>query len=358
MQYWGDIGGLDFTGSGGGGSSDDPLADTSPTVGQSGSMTGHGGKGVVVVRYKISSLITAASQYVTATGGTISTDGDYKVHTFPTSSNFVVTQLSDDDLYNSIEVMCLGGGGGGGKWSGAGGGGGGVAHSYFFPLPTVVAAPTLPSAIPLTIGGGSPDQPSNGPGAADGGDSKFGPTNYYMIGFGGGRAGYRGRPTSLGRGFKGGNGGGGGGNGGDPTEAGNYQAGHTIQRGFENSANPHVHCYNWGGAGGMCSNPQGLAGGGGGCASYGTPGASGAHGGNGIAISISGSSTTYGGGGGGATPTNGANGGTGGGGGGGGPSAGGNGTDGLGGGGGGAYSNGPKGGAGGSGLVIVRYRYQ
>ena len=42
-----------------------------------------------------------------ATGGTITYDGDYKIHTFTSSGNFVVT--SDGD----VNVLVIAGGGGG-----------------------------------------------------------------------------------------------------------------------------------------------------------------------------------------------------------------------------------------------------
>ena len=56
--------------------------------------------------------------YISATGGTITTDGDYKVHSFTTvgNTNFVVTGSG------TVEYLVIGGGGGA---SGGGGGAGG-----------------------------------------------------------------------------------------------------------------------------------------------------------------------------------------------------------------------------------------
>lgn len=60
-----------------------------------------------------------------ATGGTVTTSGGYKVHTFTSSGNFVVQSGS-----KSVEYIVVGGGGGGGgngdgnTWSGGGGAGG------------------------------------------------------------------------------------------------------------------------------------------------------------------------------------------------------------------------------------------
>ena len=57
----------------------------------------------------------------TATGGTVTTDGDYKVHTFTTSGNFVVTASGQPVEY----LVIAGGGGGGSKYYTGGGGAGG-----------------------------------------------------------------------------------------------------------------------------------------------------------------------------------------------------------------------------------------
>ena len=53
--------------------------------------------------------------WVEATGGTIATDGSYKVHTFTSSGNFEVTSVGPaDGTHNVVEYMIIGGGGGGG----------------------------------------------------------------------------------------------------------------------------------------------------------------------------------------------------------------------------------------------------
>ena len=57
---------------------------------------------------------------VTATGGTITTDGDYTIHKFTASGNLIT------DTAQSYEVLVIGGGGGGGKRHGGGGGAGGL----------------------------------------------------------------------------------------------------------------------------------------------------------------------------------------------------------------------------------------
>lgn len=59
--------------------------------------------------------------FITATGGTITTDGNFKVHTFTSSGNFVITSGSGDVEY----LIVSGGGGGSGGYYGASGGGAG-----------------------------------------------------------------------------------------------------------------------------------------------------------------------------------------------------------------------------------------
>ena len=58
--------------------------------------------------------------YMTATGGTITTDGDYKVHTFNSSGTFEVTALPETP---SVAILQVAGGGSGGKGNYGGGGG-------------------------------------------------------------------------------------------------------------------------------------------------------------------------------------------------------------------------------------------
>lgn len=65
--------------------------------------------------------------YVEATGGTITTDGDYKLHTFTSSGTFEVTCAGSTD--DTVQYMVAAGGGGGGGTIGGGGGGGGLLTS-------------------------------------------------------------------------------------------------------------------------------------------------------------------------------------------------------------------------------------
>ena len=272
--------------------------------------------------YGLAALGTTPVIAPKASGGNITTDGTYWIHTFNTTDVFTPqTTLSCDYL-----VVAGGGGGGGGSSIFSQGGGGG-AGGYLTGSSLSVSA----TAYTITVGAGG----SGGTGASNssgtaGTNSVFSTITATSGGYGGGGN------------LVGGNGGSGGG-GGDG--AGFVRAG--------GSASPSGQGYN----GGSSEGNNG-AGGGGGASQVGENGGVdgslfGGDGGNGLASSITGTSVTYAGGGGGGGRSGGSTGGTGGGGAG---SQSGNGTAGTvntGGGGGGA-SNG-TGAAGGSGVVIIRY---
>ena len=111
-------------------------------------------------------LVTSASQasdivvptYITATGGTITTSGDYKIHTFTSPGTFTVTQIANPlGGPNNIDYLVVGGGGGGGGQNypddrGAGGGGAG-GYRTSFPSPAGTT-PVSVTGYPVSIGGG------------------------------------------------------------------------------------------------------------------------------------------------------------------------------------------------------------
>jgi len=253
---------------------------------------------------------------IEATGGTVTTDGAYTVHTFDSSGTFTVDAGSGD-----VEYLIVAGGGAGGGLVGGGGGGGGVLSGYGVPVEV--------GDYTITVGAG-------GAGAVD--LSGASGENSSALGFTATGGGGGGKNGSVG--LAGGSGGGGGTGGGAGTYAGG--AG-TVGQGDN------------GGSGLRGSSGNTAAGGGGGAAGAGSNGATadGGDGGNGVASSISGSSITYGGGGGGNTNGTKGSGGAGG---------GGNATTTTGaagtantGGGGGGGQSGYAGGAGGSGRVVIRY---
>ena len=65
---------------------------------------------------------------IKATGGTITYDGLYTVHTFLSTDSFVITDLGS----NIFDVLVVAGGGGGGNGRGGGGGAGGVIYSQSY----------------------------------------------------------------------------------------------------------------------------------------------------------------------------------------------------------------------------------
>ena len=68
---------------------------------------------------KINTLEFAGISYTVATGGTITTDGDFKVHVFNSSGTFEVTTLGTD---TSVTYLLVAGGAGGGGFAQAAGG--------------------------------------------------------------------------------------------------------------------------------------------------------------------------------------------------------------------------------------------
>jgi hypothetical protein len=280
--------------------------------------------------------------YVAATGGTITTCGNYKIHSFTGPGTFTVTNAGNSVGSNSVEYLVVAGGGGGGTRSGGGGGAGGFRQN--FPSPAIAGLPVSVQGYPITVGsGGAAAGPGGSCSGGIGNNSVFSTITSNGGGGGGGAV------------VQGGNGGSGAGNG--NSFSGGGGTGNTPP------VNP-----SQGNPGGSTTCSSSGSGGGGATAAGGnsTSYPTGGNGGNGTATSISGSPTTFsGGGGGGVTSGTSGTGGTGGGGA-GGPTAGTPGTAGIantGGGGGGGGGGAPPGAnglgaAGGSGIVIVRYKFQ
>ena len=276
-----------------------------------------------------------------ATGGTISTDSDYKVHQFTSSGTFTPTIVPGTKAF--VQYLVIGGGGGG---SGGGGGAGGYKEGFL----DVVQG----TGLTVTIGAGGALGGAASRDGYQGANSVFST----ITAIGGGAAG-GGDPAP---GNAGGSGGGGGGGNNSVVGGGQNNGGGAGTTGDDASSNQG----NNGGYGWTDANSYGIGGGGGGAGAAGSnaaEGGPGGNGGNGVASSITGSSVTRagGGGGGGATGGGNKNGGSAGS---GGAGAGGNNdatggvataNTGSGGGGGGGSSNG---GGGGSGIVILRYKFQ
>jgi len=98
-----------------------------------------------------------------ATGGTITTDGDYKIHTFTSPGTFCVSCAGENP---ELDYIVQAGGGGGGRTGGAGAGGlRFTSNNYSAPSctsPRSADEITLcASAYPITIGGGGSGLPAN-----------------------------------------------------------------------------------------------------------------------------------------------------------------------------------------------------
>lgn len=140
----------------------------------------------------VSKLTGGGAGGTIATGGTVSTDGDYTFHlfTFPNSSNFEVTATTEMDIW------VVGGGGGAaagspnGGYGGGGGGGGGVAYNRLS-----VAAGTY--TVTVGDGGTGGDGITNGGTATSGGPSTFGPGSSIPFTANGGGAGRNNAVTGV-----------------------------------------------------------------------------------------------------------------------------------------------------------------
>jgi len=262
--------------------------------------------------------------FINATGGTITEDGSFKVHTFLDSDYFEILSGSGD-----VQYLMIGGGGGGGRDIGGGGGAGGYLAGTFTNM--------QPGSYPVVIGAGGVGAVSTTPNG-DGEDTEFNS----LTSFGGGAGGNAGAGSQIG---KDGGSGGGAGNSGNPFDGGSG----TVGQGNDGGTNGGVGSTSFACGGGGGANAVGSN------ASAGQGGA----GGSGISSDITGTSVTRAGGGGGgvATGTPGAGGAGGGGAGNVGSSGNGvNGTANTGGGGGGAATN--SGGNGGKGILILRYQFK
>ena len=315
-------------------------------------------QGWLVTDSGLQSEAPTAAYMVASGGNTTTTDGDFKVHAFTSPGTFTVCSTGNACGSNTVQYMVVAGGGGGSNSNGGGGGAGGFRMASCFTAPA--------TGYPIVVGGGG-SAAGAACGATAGGTGTV--STFSSITSAGGGGGGSGVGTSSGGiGRDGGSGGGGGTN--------NQAAG----AGNTPPVSPPQGNNGGGGAGPGTPQPQSGGGGGGAAAVGGTHAAGGAaSGGNGSPASpifgaapkvfyiangpANGASVcgTFAGGGGGGRQGNPIYpGGTGG---------GGNGTSDStpanagttntgGGGGGGGYSPPGGGGTGGSGIVLIRYKFQ
>ena len=87
--------------------------------------------------------------YITATGGTVTESGDYKIHTFTGDGCFVVSCGGNSAGSSTVNYLVVAGGGGGGSRRAGGGGAGG--HRTGFPSPAGTT-PVSATTYPITVG--------------------------------------------------------------------------------------------------------------------------------------------------------------------------------------------------------------
>jgi len=110
--------------------------------------------------------------YITATGGTITTCGDYKIHTFTSDGCFSVSSVGNPAGSDSVSYLVVAGGGGGAGRYGGGGGGGGFREGKVStdpytasPLDSTAGLPVSVQTYPITVGAGGTNAPSAPPDA-------------------------------------------------------------------------------------------------------------------------------------------------------------------------------------------------
>jgi len=312
--------------------------------------------------------VANTNPYMVATGGTETTSGNCKIHTFTGPGTFTVSKTALAAADNLVSYVVVAGGGGAGTGSnvntqaaGAGGGAGGyrevVSPSSPYSGSPLNGYPSAPNRVtvtatsfPITVGAGGTGGIQSGPFTTGFVGTAGGVSTFSTITSAGGGRGAAGGPSPNGDGGPGGSGSGAGAN--------NCTAG---------TGNTPPTSPAQGTNGGTGGSDSGGGGGGATVAASPAPNENGSDGGAGATSSINGTPTARGGGGGGAGETTKGCGGAGGGGAGftngsNGPGSGVAGTANTGGGGGGAYSNSncnpTTGGTGGSGIVIIRYKFQ
>ena len=131
-----------------------------------------------------SNSVTGRS-FVTATGGSVSiVCTNFKVHTFTGPGTFCVSTISCVAAENTVGYQVVAGGGGGGHQNGGGGGGGGFREGRNAPIDNFTASPLVANAptnaitltatsYPITVGGGGTAGASPSTAATSGANSVF-----------------------------------------------------------------------------------------------------------------------------------------------------------------------------------------
>ena len=246
-------------------------------------------------------------EYIVASGGnSVVTSGNFKIHTFTGPGTFTVCSVGNAAGSNTVDYLVVAGAGAGGGNNpsayadGSGGGGaggarmsGGTASGCYAASPLgacVSALPVSAQGYPITVGGGGSANSGSGTSNGGNGNNSIFSTITSAAGGGGGTHAYSGNPQRNGS-----DGGSGGGPGGGFTCSSSFGAGNTPPVSPPQGQN-----------GGIAnSSPDHSGAGGGGAGGAGTPGGPGCSragdGGIGITNAITGSNVVYAGGGGGAS---------------------------------------------------------
>jgi hypothetical protein len=212
--------------------------------------------------------------FIAATGGTITTSGNFKVHTFTGPGTFCVSTVGNPIGSTTVDYLVVAGGGTGGSSGGPGAGAGGGAGGFrlsnsvgCIPAPTMspLANPTgLPVSVqgyPITVGGGGASSSTNT--GNKGVDSVFSTITSTGGGFGGSFA------SGNRNGGSGGSGGGAGGGSCSPAgTSGTIGSGNTPSvspsqgnnGGLGTNTNPQTGPYYWNGGGGGGAGAVGASG--------------------------------------------------------------------------------------------------
>ena len=131
-----------------------------------------GTKGWSLINEDTTTNLNPIPTFTAATGGTVATSGDFKIHTFTGDGNFVVSSVGNSPLNASggpdaVSYLVVAGGGAGAAAHGGGGGAGGFREGRVS-APEHTASPLVAPGLtitaqtyPITVGGGGTGGVSN-----------------------------------------------------------------------------------------------------------------------------------------------------------------------------------------------------
>jgi len=155
-------------------------------------------QGWLVTDSGLQSEASPTEAFMAATGGTVTTDGNFKVHAFTGPGTFCVSAVGNPAGSDSVDYLVVAGGGGGGgecvnSGGASGGGAGGLRigavspSSCHSPLVTT-GLPVTATSFPITVGGGGTAGPQSSPGNGGNGANSIFSTITSTGGGGGGKS--------------------------------------------------------------------------------------------------------------------------------------------------------------------------